>query len=127
MNTAGRILVGLLILVAVAVGWTVWLDNRNDTLVSRPLTEERQFETALRELGVPDGDDYIWLARSLCERLDRARTDAKIDQVMTAHINSRSLDHLGQRDSEIVLAGAIVVFCPEHESRVRATAERLSQ
>ena len=124
MNTAGKVLVGLLILVALTVGWTVWLDN--DTLVSRPLAEERQFETALRELGVPDGD-YIWLARSLCERLDQARTDRKIDQVMTAHINSRSLDHLGQRDSEVVLAGAIVVFCPEHESRVRATAERLSR
>ena len=125
MNTTGKVLVGLLILVALSVGWTVWLDN--DTLVSRPLAEERQFETALRELGVPDGDDYIWLARSLCERLDQARTDRKIDQVMTAHINSRSLDHLGQRDSEVVLAGAIVVFCPEHESRVRATAERLRQ
>ena len=126
MNTAGKVLVGLLILVALAVGWTVWLDGRNETLVSRPLAEERQFETALRELGVPDGD-YIWLARSLCERLDRARTDAKIDQVMSAHINASSLDHLGQRDSEVVLAGAIVVFCPEHESRVRATAERLNQ
>ena len=125
MNTTGKVLVGLLILVALSVGWTVWLDN--DTLVSRPLAEERQFETALRELGVPDGDDYIWLARSLCERLDQARTDRKIDQVMTAHINSRSLDHLGQRDSEVVLAGAIVVFCPEHESRVRTTAERLRQ